>query len=449
MNPRLSPSSPFSPTRPSRLILHQCSLSEAQTQLRVSPGKLRLYASETGNNAEKNEHNETDKYRTSSNTYNTPHKAPGLSISKCFSHDANEQSSARSTPSPASSPTNRFWSDLGSWQDRDKVASETTSNLKPVWLEEDSYDSHSLNSIPELWKPPKPRKPSFLTSSGSAVFDNTPNPSENAQYPTYTSLGGEKDQQDTKSSFHGPQFSLSSGVYKPSKICLNVNHARRKQWNTKNEMYRGQARKIIWRPSLRPALYRAPAETYQLPVDDPERPFPMPIPTMDKLPLHWESLKYRSLDGQEMDRSDKRDENLTLHLSKKVFELALVTFSLDEFEHSGQTSESNSLFRVGFRLSVSPLNANSPINERGVIDDAVNLLRLSFAVPALLLRAISLIVITAQSLRSSKVLTTIVRFITALLILFVITIVWMCDKVRLGTVSGWKAIRKIDGFDTK
>lgn len=414
----------------------------------MSPGRLRLYASETGNDAEKNERNETDKYRASSDTYSTPHEAPDLSIDKCFSYNANEQSSALSTPSPASSRANRFWSDLDSWQDRDTVASETTSNLKPVWLKEDSYDSHSLNSIPEVWKPPKPRKPSFLTASGSTVFDTTPNPSENTQYPTYTGLGAEKDQQDTKLSLHGPQSPLSSGVYKPRKICLNVNHAMRKQGNTRNEKYRGQARKIIWRPSLRPALYRAPVETYQLLVDDPERPFPMPIPTMDKLPLRWESLKYRSLDGQETDRSDKRGDNLLLRLSKKVFELALVTFSLDEFEHSGQSSESSSLFRVGFRLSVSPLNANPSIHERGVVDDAVNLLRLSFAVPALLLRAISLIVVTTQSLRSSKV-TTVVRFITALLILLIVMIVWMCDKLRSGTTSGWKAVRKTDGFDTK
>ena len=450
MNPRSSPSSAFSPTQPPRLILHQCSLSEAQTQLRVSPGRLRLYASETGNDAEKNERNETDKHRASSDTYNTPHEAPDISIDKCSSYNANEQSSPLTTPSPASSRATRFWSDLDSWQDRDTAASETTSNLKPVWLKEDSYDSHSLNSIPELWKPPKPRKPSFLTASGSTVFDTTPNPSENAQYPIYTGLGAQKDQQDTKLSLHGPQSPLSSGVYKPRKICLNVNHAMRKQWNTRNEKYRGQTRKIIWRPSLRPALYRAPVETYQLPVDDPERPFPMPIPTMDRLPLRWESLKYRSLDGQEMDRSDKRGENSLLRLSKKVFELALVTFSLDEFEHSGQSSESSSLFRVGFRLSVMPLNtAKSPNHERGVVsgvpvDDAVNLLRLSFAVPVLLLRAISLIVITTQSLRSSKVLTTLVRFITALLILLVVTIVWMCDKLRSGTASGWKSIRKTD-----
>lgn len=444
MNSRSSPSSPFSPTRPPRLILHQFSLSEARTQLRVSPGRLRLYASETGDDAEKNEHNETDKYRASSDTYSAPHEAPDLSIDKCFSYNANAQSSALSTPSPASSCANRIWSDLDPWQDTDTVAPETTSNLKPVWLKEDSYDSHSLNSIPEVWKPPKPRKPSFLTASGSTVFDTTINPSENAQSSTYTGLGLEKGQQDTKSPLHGPQSPLSSDAYKPRKICLNVHHATRKQWNTRNEKYRGQARKIIWRPSLLPAPCRAPVETYQLPVDDPERPFPMPIPTMDKLPLRWESLKYRSLDGQETDRSDKRGDNL--RLSKKVFELALVTFSLDEFEHTARLSESSSLFRVGFRLAVTPLNtAKFPNCERvvlGVPDDAVNILRLSFAVPVLLLRAIYLIVVATQSLRSSKVLTTVVRFIMALLILLIVMIVWVCDKLRSGTTSGWKAIRK-------
>lgn len=432
MNPPSSPSSPFSPTRPSRLILHQCSLSEAQTQLRVSPGRLRLYASEADNDAQRNERNETNTPPASS-AYSTPCKSPDLPIDKSFSYDAKEEPSGLKTPSPVSYRANRFRLDLDSLD----ITSGTASNLKPVWLKEDSYDSHSLNSIPEVWKPPKPRKPSFLIAPGSTVFDTMPNPSENAQYPTYTGLGAEQDQQDTK-------LPLSSGAYRPRKICLDVNQATRKQGGTGVGRSRGQARKIIWRPSLRSAPYRTPAETYQILIDDPERPFPMPIPTMDKLPLRWESLKYRSLDGQETDRSDERGDNLLLCLSKKVFELALVTFSLDEFEHSGQSSESSSLFRVGFRLSVTPLKtSNFPNREQRVIsgfpvDDAVNLLRLRFAVPVLLLRAISLITATAQSLGSSKGLTTIVRFITALFVLLVITVVWMCDKLRLNATSGWK-----------
>lgn len=441
MNP---PSSPFSPTRPSRLILHQSSLSEAQTNLRLSSRRLRLYASETDNNTQKNDRNETDYLRASSDTGNTPRKAPDSAKNKCLSHDSSERPNSPNTPSPVSSRANRFWSDLDLWQDReDNVASEKASNLKPNWLKQDggpSYDSYSLNSVPEVWKPPKPRKPTFLTASGSTVFDAAPNPSENAQYlPTLTIKG--KDQKDLRLPRGYIWSSSPSNLHKVPKIRLNVNRATRKEADTtQNVKPRGQARKVIWRPSLRPAPYRAPVETCQLPVHDPERPFPMPIPTMDKLPLCLENLEYQSLDGQE---KDKGGESLLLRFKRKAFEFSLVIFSLDVIEHPAQLSGPDShLLRVGIRWSITPLNSASTQHcERETApevpaDDTVNLLRLRLAVPVLLLHAASVITATTQRLRYPKVLTTIVRFVTALVFLLAIITLWVSDKLRSNTTPG-------------
>ena len=112
-----SPPSPFSPTRPSRLILHEFSLDEAQTKLRLSPKRLRLYASDTTHDAQQSDHHTTNDYRGSRDMdvdklqellVRDQHGGMplGFPIGKCL-YSQNERQSPRTTSLPVSNPTNQ------------------------------------------------------------------------------------------------------------------------------------------------------------------------------------------------------------------------------------------------------------------------------------------------------------------------------------------------------
>lgn len=219
-----SPLSPFSPTRPSRLILHEFSLDEAQTKLRLSPKRLRLYASDTTHDAQQSDH-ATDNQRLP--VWDRHARMPLESPIDNYPHASlNGLQSPRTTSSPVSGPTSHRPFEFELHQERNNYAA-LEGDLKRRQLNGNcsSYDSHRLDSAPEAWKPPKPRKPSFLsvTASESTVFDAAENNAENAHHGTYTGLG--KDQQDARLPLNNSQFSPSSKSKERSNIRLNINYA--------------------------------------------------------------------------------------------------------------------------------------------------------------------------------------------------------------------------------
>ena len=449
-----SPPSPFSPTRPSRLILHEFSLDEAQTKLRLSPKRLRLYASDTTHDAQQSDHHTTNDYRGSRDMdvdklqellVRDQHGGMplGFPIGKCL-YSQNERQSPRTTSLPVSNPTSHQPSEFELRQEKSNhVAPEGDLKRRRLNGNGSRYGSHSLDSVPKTWKPPKPRKPSFLsvTASESTAFDTAENNAENAHHGTYT--GFEKNQQYARLPLSNVRFSPSSKPHERSHIRLNISHAvGNKKSSSTNEQQgktRRPARKVIWRPSLRPAPYRSPETTCKLPIDDPERPFPFPIPTMDKLPLRMESTMDQSMYGKEQNPNVKHIKNILSRLKKialiwdKVKGLALVTVSLHEFVQPVQSSYA---FRVGVRWSIISLNTpNSHDNERQLVsivptEDAVSLLQVKLIVPVLLLRAISLIAAAAQGPKSPKALSTIGRFAKALASFVIIPILWLLKEFR-------------------
>lgn len=206
---------------------------------------------------------------------------------------------------------------------------------------------------------------------------------------------------------------------------------------------RRPARKVIWRPSLRPAPHRSPETAYKLPIDDPERPFPFPIPTMDKLPLRVESSVDRSMDGREQNPNVKVESILSRLkiIWDKAKDLALVTLSLHEFVQPVQPSYA---FRMGVRWSITSLDTpNSHNNELRPVStvpmgDATSLLQIKLVVPVLLLRAISLIAAAAQGPKSPKALSTIGKFMKALVSFVVISTLWLLKEFRSNATSGQK-----------
>ena len=220
-----SPPSPFSPTCPSRLILHEFSLDEVQTKLRLSPKRLRLYASDTTHDAQRSDRT-TDDYRVSHHMdvdklQELPHVGLpiGFPSDKCLY-------SPRTTSLPFSNPTSHRPSKFELRQEKHNyVALEGDLKRRPLNGNCSSYDSHSLDSATRTWKPPKPRKPSFLsvTASESTVFDTAENNAENAYHGTYTGLEG--DQQGARLPLNNVQITPSSKPHERSHIRLNISHA--------------------------------------------------------------------------------------------------------------------------------------------------------------------------------------------------------------------------------
>ena len=446
-----SPASPFSPTCPSRLILHEFSLDEVQTKLRLSPKRLRLYASDTTHDAQQSDRT-TDDYRVSHHMdvdklQELPHVGLpiGFPSDKCLY-------SPRTTSLPFSNPTSHRPSKFELRQEKHNyVALEGDLKRRPLNGNCSSYDSHSLDSATRTWKPPKPRKPSFLsaTASESTVFDTAENNAENAYHGTYTGLEG--DQQGARLPLNNVQITPSSKPHERSHIRLNISHAvGNKKSSSTNEQQgktRRPARKVIWRPSLRTAPYRSPETTCKLPIDDPERPFPFPIPTMDKLPLRMESTMDQSMYGKQQNPNVKHIENILSRLKKialiwdKVKGLALVTVSLHEFVQPVQSSYA---FHVGVRWSIISLHTqNSHNKERQLVsivpmEDAIRLVQIKLIVPVLLLRAISLIAAAAQGPKSPKALLTIGKFAKALASFAIISILWLLKELRSNATSSKK-----------
>lgn len=443
-----SPTTPTSP--PPRLILHEWSLGKAQTELRSSPKRLRLYASDTTYDAQENRH-ETGN-RASYDVFDD--ESQGLSEGKpparspfelpdkyLFPDDPDERLDSCGMLSPATCAS-RQSSELDLWDDRTEniVVSETTGWPKPIRLksaDSSCYDSHSLNSSPGAWKPPKPRKPSFLTASGSNVFDTSSVVPGNAEYRTYSGTRPPKRVGYLKRHLVSNFRSNANGAYGSD---LVINNQQGKS--------RTSPRKVVWRPVLRPSPHRSPERAFQLPLDDPERPFPMPIPTMDKLPLLSGSTTCRPIDhGKEQDRRVKPVESLSNFekasvIWSKLKVLALVTFSLHEFRHPVQCSESRShIFRIGLRWSVTLLKTDSsrtheqPADSAVPIDGGVDIVHFNVILPAVLLRATGLIADVTQSSKFRKILATVVNFMKVVFFLIVISTLWILKGFRLNAGS--------------
>lgn len=166
-----SPPSPFSPTRPSRLILHEFSLDEAQTKLRLSPKRLRLYASDTTHDVRQNDHT-IDDHRVSCDMnvdklQGLPVRNPlGFPIHKYPHNSLNRRQSPRATSSL--DPTSHQPSEFELRQEKSNhLAPEGELKRRRLHSNGSGYDSHSLDSVSKTWKPPKPRKPSFLSVTAS------------------------------------------------------------------------------------------------------------------------------------------------------------------------------------------------------------------------------------------------------------------------------------------
>ena len=399
-------SSPFSPTRSSKLVLDESSLSEAQAKLRLSPGRFQFYASDASDDASGSYHEVA---------------------SPRFLHDVED---AKLQGPPAGSNFRRPpETEMG--LDKSHMASVIARLPKDDTDDDLSNGGCSINSVLDTRKPQKPRKPSFLAVARFSSFDNTSNAPDNVQYATGISSDRRKDGEEMGQAVQGDQSSPPSKVNKPLRIRLNVNRATILKDNRIPRDRHGKpqstTRRTIWRQSLQSTPHRNPEKPlFKLPLDDPERPFPFPIPTVDKLPLLPKRTVHQPVKAKGQAADIDGVGRLFAHSKEKIMiwiksrKVAFVSLSLYGPEHSGQVQslsfwESESyMLRVGTRWTVIPIgnvsSHNQIASEPLPMEGAVNLLQINIVMPVLVLRAIALIGAAIQGPQLPILLPTVVKF---------------------------------------
>lgn len=422
-------SSPFSPTRPSKLLLDESSLSEAQAKLRLSPKRFHFYASDESDGALENHYEVAN-----------PRPFQGIDDTKLLG-------------SPAGSNFRRpFKTEVG--LDESDITSVMARPPKDDTDDDSSCGGRSFNSILDTWKPRKPRKPSFLTAPKSSNFDSTSNSPGNVQY-TGVSPGWGKNEEETGQAVQGPPSSPPPKVSKPPRIRLSVNRPKLPKVNPIPRDHLGKpqntTRKIIWRQYLQSTLYRNPEKPlFKLPLDDPERPFPFPIPTMDKLPLLPECTACQPVEAKEQAGNVDSIDGLFAHFKEKLIvwiksrKVALISLSLYGNGRLAQmqllsSSESKSyVCCLGTRWSVIPIGnvaSYSQVVPGLPMEETVNLLQINIVMPALVLHVIGLIGAAIQHPKLPILLPMVARFVKTLFSFIMLAILLAFKEIRLSITS--------------
>lgn len=427
-----SPSSHFSFARPSRLLLDESSLGEAQTKHRFSPNTMRLYMSNALDDTMKNRHEAANRI-------------------PCYVDDTELHGS------PANSV---FYRQLkaGSGSDESNTESAMARMPKDDSGSDSSCGGRSFNSAVETWRPPKPAKPFFLSAPRSFSFDNISSDPENAQYTTDIFPGREKDGGEIGHLVHGLQSSPPPEPRTPFRTTLSVNRATRSEVDRTLKRQQGKprvpVRESIWRQPLQSTSHCSPDRLpFTLPIDDPERPFPHPIPTIDRLPLRTKNAVCSQSEKEKgQAKSVESNEGFFSHPKEafldwvKTRSFALVSFSLygptGEGELKSLSSKSNSyVLCVGTMWSTfGDINAYTKDHRRQNVsrfpkEEPACLLRISIIIPAILLRIMTTNGVAVRDYRVSNVLAMVARKLKALFLLVTIFILLALDEIRYNLAS--------------
>lgn len=423
-------SSPFSPTRPSKLLLDESFLSEAQAKLRLSPKRFHFYASDESDG------NPENHYEVAS-----PRSFRGIDDTKLLGSPA--ESNFRCP----------FKTEMG--LDESDITSVIARLPKNDTDDDSSCGGRSFNSILDTWKPRKPRKPSFLTAPKFSSFDSTSNIPRNVQY-TGVFPGWGKNEEETGQAVQGFPSSPPPNASKSPRIRLSVNQQNLPKDNHILRDQHGKPQnttgKIIWRQSLQSTPYCNPEKPLlKLPLDDPERPFPFPIPTMDKLPLLPECTARLPVEAKEQAGDVDSIDGLFAHFTEKLVvwikstKVALVSLSLYGNEHLAQvqslsSSESKSyMFCLGTRWSIIPIGnvaSYTQVVPRPPMEETVNLLQINIVMPVLVLHVIGLIGAAIQHPKLPILLPMVARFVKTLFSSVILATLLAFKEIRLSIITG-------------
>lgn len=420
-----SPSTHFSPGRPSRLLLDESSLGEAQTKLRSSPNRMDVYMSEAHGDTLKNRH------ETANPTpyYTDDTGLQGSSAYSAFCHQSEEG--------------------LGSEEDNIEL---TVARIPEDTNDGDSSCAgRSSNGTLKTRRPLKPAKPFFLCAPRSFSFDNMSIDPENFQHASVSDP--KKNGEEREQLIHDPNPSLPSNPRTPSRTRLSVNRATRsgsvRTLKRQQGKSRISARGGIWHPPLVSTSHCNPERLpFKLPIGDPQRPFPHPIPTIDRLPLRTESEECSRLE-KEKERAKNADSNNGIFTyPKEAFlnwiktrSFALVSFTLYGPIREGKAqplpSKRNSyVFCVKTMWSTfDDISTYSKVHGRAKTpqfpkEEPVSLLQISIIVPALLLRIVTLDGVTFRDIRVSTILSVMVRKLKTFFMLVAIFMLLGLDGIR-------------------
>lgn len=427
-----SSSSHVSLARPSRLLLDESSLSEAQTKLRFSPHRTHLYMSDALGGTMKNRHEVANR---------TPSYVDDTELQRSTANSA-------------------FCGRIKAGPGFDKTNTEMTMARMPKENSDGnpSCSGNSFNNAVETWRPPKPAKPFFLCAPRSVGFDYMTSDPENFQYTGNDFPGPKKNGEETGQLIHGLQPVPLPKPRTPFRTQLSVNRVTRSDFNhtlkCQQEKPRIPVQETVRRQPQQAISSGSPDRLlFKLPIDDPKRPFPHPIPTIDRLPLRTEGAECSQPEKEKgLIKGIESNEGF-LSYPKEAFlnwikmrNFALVSFSLykpmgEEAAQSLSSKGNSYMFYVVTMwstlgdISTYTKDHGRPNTSRFPIEKPARLLQINIIVPALLLRIVNPDGVTVQCYRFSAILSMVARKLKTLFMLFAIFVLLALDEIRYSLAS--------------
>ncbi|RJE20255.1 hypothetical protein PHISCL_07412 [Aspergillus sclerotialis] len=328
------------------------------------------------------------------------------------------------------------------------VSDSKAENLNIGWMNEsrNMYAGYWIHGDEKVRRRRQPK--SSITDTEYGVFSPGLDPLDHVR-----SSGVEELDDATPPFMRSPQFSPppSSFRFRPPRIRFLRQHSSTR----KSECPSTERQKKSLRPPKssrrrhihRPYPYRTPARPFHIPMEHTER-FPIPFPSILKLPFRRESPAGQLIDPSVENRKNKNIKKLLQSLQgdfpiwHRLREYTVIRLSL----HKSSSSSTDSIyicylrfrgstFSINFSHTAKPEEPQSPtlIPTR---DGTVVLFQISFLIPVLIPRLFELFASVVRRVAASKAVFVITSSVGVAMSMLTAFIFFALKKLRLGASVG-------------